>query len=286
MQIGEECTFHIESGGWFGFQTPGFTYIAVQNINVTDQLPLQSQGWISNTDPTYSAADPGNTSTSLITGFIVTPAPLTSLFSGQVNWGFNPAANRIQQKDEWFRVNLTDRLLNSMPPAGGTPNLHAFTSSNVMTSTFDAVFHNDITGSDDIYTLGPTTIGYPLAPARTVNLTVTEPKLILVKEACNETLHGVGAACNTWSSFVNDGDTADKYMYRITVTNEATASGVTRAPAYDVVVTDTLDTSHHKYMIDALESDGINNDDDLNTDENSPPDTEGQLVNNVLNDAV
>ncbi|MEO1204103.1 MAG: hypothetical protein AAFX10_15475, partial [Pseudomonadota bacterium] len=27
VQIGEECRFDIESGGWFGFDTPGFTYI-------------------------------------------------------------------------------------------------------------------------------------------------------------------------------------------------------------------------------------------------------------------
>ncbi|MCP5040352.1 MAG: hypothetical protein GY944_04930 [bacterium] len=39
VQIGEECDFYIESGGWFGFQTPGFTYIAVQNIQVVDEIP-------------------------------------------------------------------------------------------------------------------------------------------------------------------------------------------------------------------------------------------------------
>ena len=50
VQIGEECTYHIDTGGWFGFQTPGFTFIAVQDIKVVDQLP-DGQGYISSTDP-------------------------------------------------------------------------------------------------------------------------------------------------------------------------------------------------------------------------------------------
>ena len=53
VQIGEECSYHIETGGWFGFKTPGFTYIAVQDIQVVDQLP-DGQGYISSTDP-YTA---------------------------------------------------------------------------------------------------------------------------------------------------------------------------------------------------------------------------------------
>src|SRR4030067_1071168 len=49
-QIGEQCSFHIDTGGWFGFQTPGFTYIAVQDIQVVDQLP-DGQGYLSSTHP-------------------------------------------------------------------------------------------------------------------------------------------------------------------------------------------------------------------------------------------
>ena len=37
--IGEDCTYRLEAGGWFGFQTPGFTLIAVQDITVRDELP-------------------------------------------------------------------------------------------------------------------------------------------------------------------------------------------------------------------------------------------------------
>ena len=39
VQIGEECEFHIESGGWFGFLTPGFTLIEVRNVEVVQDLP-------------------------------------------------------------------------------------------------------------------------------------------------------------------------------------------------------------------------------------------------------
>ena len=67
VQIGEECTYHIDTGGWFGFQTPGFTYIAVQDIQVVDQLP-DGQGYISSTDPSPPA------STAAIKGISLNPA--------------------------------------------------------------------------------------------------------------------------------------------------------------------------------------------------------------------
>ena len=50
VQIGEECEFHIESGGWFGFETPGYDYIEIENVQVVDRIP-DGQGYISSTDP-------------------------------------------------------------------------------------------------------------------------------------------------------------------------------------------------------------------------------------------
>ena len=44
-QIGEDCAYRIESGGWFGFITPGFALIKVQDVTVTDDLP-DGQGFI------------------------------------------------------------------------------------------------------------------------------------------------------------------------------------------------------------------------------------------------
>ena len=74
VQIGEECTYHIDTGGWFGFQTPGFTYIAVQRIQVVDELP-DGQGYISSTDP----LPPVGTSTAMIAGVSLNPAGLTAV---------------------------------------------------------------------------------------------------------------------------------------------------------------------------------------------------------------
>ncbi|NIS34788.1 MAG: hypothetical protein GWN07_29600, partial [Actinobacteria bacterium] len=45
------------------------------------------------------------------------------------------------------------------------------------------------------YTLGPAIIGYPPEFRRRVDLTVTEPNLVLTKEVCNETLYGAGPSC-------------------------------------------------------------------------------------------
>ena len=278
VQIGEECTFHIDTGGWFGFQTPGFTYIAVQNITVTDELP-NGQGYISSTDPAL-------TSTSQVKSFSLTAQtspPLSPLDEGWIDWRFNPVAplsNRILQKDEWFRVDVTNRILNDPLNVSGAPNVHAAQSRNVLNSTFEAVFNNASTGLDEIFLLGPTTIGYPQAVVRRVDLTVTEPNLTLVKTVCNETLYGVGTACTTFVPLASNGDTYDNYIYRIAVTNGATASGVARAPAYDVVVTDVLDANDMAYVV-PFAGDGFDNDGDTLTD-GADGGGEGSIGDNIV----
>lgn len=278
VQIGEECTFHIDTGGWFGFQTPGFTYIAVQNITVTDELP-NGQGYISSTNPAL-------TSTSQVKSFTLTAQtspPLNPLDEGWIDWAFNPVAplsNRILQKDEWFRVDVTNRILNDPLNSSAAPNVHAAQSRNVLNSTFEAVFNNASTGLDEIFTLGPTTIGYPLASVRRVDLTVTEPNLTLVKTACNETLYGVGPACTNFVPLANNGDTYDNYIYRIAVTNGATAGGVARAPAYDVTVTDVLDANDMAYVV-PFSADGLDNDGDTLSD-GADGGGEGSISDNVV----
>ena len=281
VQIGEECTFHIDTGGWFGFQTPGFTYIAVQNITVTDQVP-SGQGYISNNVPL-----PTQPSTSQINNVTITPQtnpPLNTLDIDWIDWKFNPVgntANRITQKDEWFRANITNRLLNSPINVSAPPNQHSLLSTDVLNSTFEAVFNNASTGLEEVFLLGPGTVGYPQAFARTVNLTVTEPKLTLVKEVCNETksLTGIGANCTPFATFLNNGDTFDSYVYRITVTNNQAGSPVQAAPAFDVVVTDTLDTKH-LYLVKDFTTDLLDNDGDGTPD---PGDmSEGTIANNTL----
>jgi len=289
VQIGEECTFHIDTGGWFGFQTPGFTYIAVQNVTVTDQLPITPgvQGYISSTDPAL-------TSTSQVKGFALTrtsPLPQVApaaLDQGWIDWKFNqvgPLSNRITQRDEWFSVNNTNRILNSPVDSSSSPNYHSVLSTNVLNSTFEAVFNNASTGLEEIYLLGQSTVGYPQAFARTVNMTVTEPNLTVVKSVCNESVSAginplnVGANCSPFSTTAT-GDTYDNYVYKISVTNGASSNSVARAPAYDVVVTDVLDASDLEYVV-PFSGDNIDNDGDGATDE-SGVNSEGAISENVV----
>jgi uncharacterized repeat protein (TIGR01451 family)/fimbrial isopeptide formation D2 family protein len=282
VQIGEECTFHIETGGWFGFQTPGFTVIAVQRIQVVDELP-DGQGFIASTNPFA----PGF-STSAIQGVSRNPPTLAPLNEGFVDWTFNQTVpgQRILEKDHWFRVDISSRLLNDPIDTVAAPNQHAALSRNVLNSTFEAVFANDLVTppGEDTFTLGQNTIGYPPQVVRRFDLTVTEPRLIVTKEVCNETLYGLGPACSNFVALANDGDAFNSYIYRITITNEATASGVARAPAYDVIVTDRLDASDLAF-VRPFTADGLDNDGDDATDE-SAGGGEGTISDNVVKNGV
>ena len=274
VQIGEQCDFHIESGGWFGFQTPGFTYIAVQDVQVVDQLP-DGQGYISSTDPIPM-------STAQIRNVSLNPPPLP-LADAPFDWTHNTVvpAERITEKDHWFRADVTTRLLNDPQDTSAAPNVHAAASTNILTSTFDAVFFNPLTNLEEVFTLGPSTVGYPPEFRRRVDLTVTEPRLLVEKEVCNETIYGIGPACSNFVDLADDGDAYDTYIYRITVTNEDASGGVTRAPAYDVTVFSDTDPTDLIY-VDPLDTDGLDNDGNAEIDEAAG---EGQIVpdNTILN---
>ena len=235
IQIGEECEFSIESGGWFGFETPGYDYIEIEDVQVVDGLP-DGQGYISSTDPFA----PGF-STGQILGVSLNPPP-APLDEGSFDWTHNQS-DRITVKDHWFRANATTRLLNDPVDVSASPNQHANISRNILTSSFDAVFFNPLTSEEETYTFGTSTTGYPPEFRRRVDLTVTEPNLIVTKEVCNETDYGFGPSCSNFLPLVDDGDAFDTYIFRVTVTNEAAAGGVPRAPAYDVTVFSDMDPS-------------------------------------------
>ncbi|HEX7045565.1 MAG TPA: hypothetical protein VF203_13245, partial [Burkholderiales bacterium] len=277
VQIGEECTFHIETGGWFGFNTPGFSVIAVHSVRVVDELP-DGQGYISSTDP-YSTG-----TTSAIRSINLNPPDLAPLDEGFIDWTFNqdPNTERITELDHWFRVNVTTRILNDPIDTRAEPNEHAELSRNVLNSTFRAIFSNDNNSppTEETFPLGPNTVGYPPQVVRRVDLTVTEPRLTVTKEVCNETLYGAGPSCSNWTTLADDGDAFHSYIYRLTVTNEAAAGGVVRAPAYDVVVTDRLDPSDLAFVL-PFEADGFDNDGDASTDE-AGANAEGAISDNVV----
>ena len=278
VQIGEECTVRIDTGGWFGFQTPGFTYIAVQNIQVVDQLP-DGQSYISSTDPLL-------TSSASITGVSLNPLTLNPLDEGWFDWTFNTVvpAERITVKDQWFRVDATTRLLNKPIDTIAAPNIHAAQSRNILSSTFEAVFNNALTLSEEVFALGPGTIGYPSEPLRRVDLTVTEPNILVTKELCNENLYTEGIGCTNFVTTADDGDTQDQYIYRITLTNQATASGEARAPAYNIISTDVLDISD-LVLVESFDSDELDNDGDGLIDA-ADLDGEGSISDNIVSNAT
>lgn len=248
-QIGEDCNYFIESGGWFGFLTPGFTLIAVENVVVTDDLP-DGQGFIPfNGGSAFNFTNTANISLTGANG----GAGTTPLDETDISWAFNATGSGIVIKDEFFRVDFKTRLLNDpvdrdYAVAGAPPNLHANISTDIARTSFDAIF-NSVTGNVTINVNDGAGIpGYPLQAVRLVDLIEIEPNLIVTKEVCNEAINGVGIGCSNFSPVITSadadaGDSDDNYIYRITITNEATSGGVTRAPAFNVIVTDLLDAS-------------------------------------------
>ncbi|VAW55291.1 hypothetical protein MNBD_GAMMA06-1054, partial [hydrothermal vent metagenome] len=270
IQIGEDCTYHIESGGWFGFLTPGFILIAVQNVVVTDDLPnnlgLLGQGFIPFGGTPYVFTNTPNIVLSDATGGATT-VPLNA---DDITWSFNAAGSGIVIKDEFFRVDLKTRLLNNLVdlaypvPAGYAPNLHGNISTNIARTSFDAVFNsvagNIIVNVDDAAGIP----GYPIPAVRTVDLIEVEPNLIVTKQVCNESLNNFGTGCGAFADSISNGDTNDSYIYRITLENQS--STPVRSPAFNIISTDTLDASDLMFVVD-FASDGLDNDGDTLVDE-------------------
>ncbi len=280
-QIGEDCNYFIESGGWFGFVTPGFTLIAVENVAVTDDLP-DGQGFIhfGGSPFDYTGRTPGIT----MTGGPDGGAGTTPLDETDITWNFNASGAGISVKDEFFRVNFKTRLLNdpvdlAYPvPGGYAPNLHGNTSTNIARTSFDAIF-NSPTGNITISVDDAAGIpGYPVPAVRTVDLTEVEPNLIVTKQVCNETLNGFGTGCSGFADAINNGDTDDSYIYRITLTNETSAP--IRSPAYNVIATDTLDASGLMLVVD-FATDGLDNDGDGAID-GADANGEGSIAGNTI----
>ncbi|MEJ2392811.1 MAG: SdrD B-like domain-containing protein [Gammaproteobacteria bacterium] len=281
LQIGEECSYNILAGGWFGFLTPGYIPIEVRNVRVDDVLP-NGQGYVDRS---------AYTTTSQIANIdfqrAVAPTPPTQydIAEGTLFWTFNDTSPYINQRDEWFEVDVRTRLLNDYIDISAGPNQHADTSTNTLTSAFDVIF---LATTVNQFTVpyGPGMSVYPPVADRQVTVTVTEPNITVVKEVCNESLSGTGGGpgCTPWVTATSNGDALNTYIYRLTVTNEARSGGVDRAPAYDVTVTDTLDGSDLAYVI-PFGSDGLNNDGDGATD-GADGDGEGAISDNTVSNGI
>ncbi|MCW8957330.1 MAG: DUF11 domain-containing protein, partial [Gammaproteobacteria bacterium] len=271
--IGEDCTYHIEAGGWFGFATPGFTLIEVHSVVVTDDLD-DGLGYVQHTFTNDGAI----TDPVVING----GAGSIPMEETDITWAFNVSGDGITAKDQYFRVDITTRLLNDPVDSSAAPNVHLANTFDIGKASFVAVFDGAIYPVDE--TLGIP--GYPDESVRRVDLTVTEPSLSVVKEVCNETLYDpnpigsrTGDSCTSYTTLASDGDTQDSYVYRITVTNAASP----RAPAYNIISTDTLDASD-LMLIAPFDADNLDNDGDGATDEADEA-TILATTNNIVGDA-
>jgi uncharacterized repeat protein (TIGR01451 family)/fimbrial isopeptide formation D2 family protein len=239
VHIGEDCTFRLEAG-WFGFATPGFGSIQIQNAEVTDTNP-DGIGFISQDTSNSSAG---------ITSITTVPAVLAPLSETNITWQLNNFAS-----DETFSVDLVSRALNDALNSSGPPNAHPAVRSDVLNASFDVDF------GGTVVTFDSTTPGYPPVTLRRASVRIIEPNLIVTKEVCDESIYGIGPACTNFVPLVNEGDTNDDYVYRISILNEATFNGFQRAPAYDVDITDVLDPSD-LLTLAPFASDGLDNDGD------------------------
>ncbi|MCW8934372.1 MAG: hypothetical protein OQK98_06585 [Gammaproteobacteria bacterium] len=298
IQIGEDCNYFIESGGWFGFLTPGFTLIAVENVAVTDDLP-DGQGFIPFGGTPYNFTNTTNISLTGANG----GAGTTPLVETDITWNFNATGSGIVIKDEFFRVDFKTRLLNDIVDrdyavAGVGPNLHSNLSLNTARTSFDAIFNS--TNGDVTINVndGAGIPGYPIPAVRQVTLTEIEPNIIVTKEVCNESRNGVGIGCSRFVPVINAtdaldaGDSDNNYIYRVTLRNEAASGGVTRAPAFNVSITDVLDSSDLMLIAPGgaapFDNDGLDNDGDgfIDTPAFGGNDIDGEffsLTENVAN---
>ncbi|MCO1334424.1 isopeptide-forming domain-containing fimbrial protein [Microbulbifer sp. OS29] len=271
--IGEECRFEIQAGGWFGFDTPGFTLIEVRDIDVLDDLP-DGQGYIA--DVQLNCADvtlPHPTSQAncveISNSDIVESGGLNSPLSEiDLQWGITSS---ITGKDRWFLSDMTTRLLNDpVDIESADPNQHANDSIDYARSQFTAVFDTETIEVDNYNSSGiltnidgvPTTVpGFPDISEWSESVTVTEPNIEVDKKVCNESLYGAGTSCSNFVDLTDEGHRDQTYIFRLTLTNRAADSGVNRAPAYDLVVTDTLDPTG-QMCVQPFDSDNLDNDAD------------------------
>ncbi|WGL16337.1 hypothetical protein PVT68_16400 [Microbulbifer bruguierae] len=195
--------------------------------------------------------------------------PDAVLGGGDLSWLFGGV--EVITKDRWFLANMTTRLRNEGEDSVSAPNLHSDISVDYGRSSFRVEFAentgipifaetvaNDGSGgagacfksgdswdaadysSSNPSPCNPDYPGYPQWQEWTAQSQVVEPRLEITKQVCNLSAATGDVASCSWADQAV-GSKFDDFVYRLTVKNEAAAEGVSRAPAYDVVITDVLD---------------------------------------------
>jgi len=251
--IGEECQFEIYAGGWFGFETPGFSLIEVNNIDVVDDIP-GGQGYIDHNPrgcaevtPPIPDWNPANCIG--ISGDFVEGGGLNQpLDETDLQWN-NPGT--VDERNRWFLADMTTRLLNAPMDTVALPNEHLTPSIDFGRANFTAVFDTQTIPVSENEGIP----GYPPIEDWREELTITEPDFTIEKTVCNETAAGT---CDPGDfSATTTGTRFDSYIYKITVTNGAAP----RAPGFDLVVTETLDALK-QMCVEPFANDGLDNDGD------------------------
>jgi uncharacterized repeat protein (TIGR01451 family) len=276
VQIGEECGFRI-SAEWFGFATPGFGNIEIQNARIyegaqannppavevppsgTPNLPntLNGQGLVS-VDFTGSSTG--------VTAAVQVPATPSAVQETAIAWRLNTiTAPADLSSEQSFIANMVYRNLNDPVNTRAAPNVHNAARIDESNVRFDVVF----TATGTRITFDENSAGYPPAGVREERVFITEPNVTITKAICNESLSvnsnpaNSGENCQPFVALpaVAIGDSDDNFIYRITVNNEAAAGGRARAPAFDIIINDTADPSDQMAPFDFM-TDGIDNDGD------------------------
>ncbi len=272
--IGEECEYEIEAE-WFGFATPGFGNIEIRNARIYE-------GATSNNPPAVEAnpaSDPPNlpdaidgqgfisidtsASSSGISVAAQNPAAPAALAETGLAWRLNNIV-AVGNTEERFIARVRTRNLNDALNSSAAPNVHAANITDEANVRFDVFF----SGTGTLLSFDETVVGYPPLSLRSETIVITEPNITLTKEVCNES---ISIAANPANSGINCtpfapapslvmGDSDDNFIFRLTVANEANASGVDRAPAYDVVINDAFDATDQiaplPFATDGLDNDG------------------------------
>ncbi len=288
--IGEECTYRIEAE-WFGFATPGFGSIVINNASIFDGAPgivappqpVLGQRTVGDPALTFDCQPLGASCTPGIVLSAQTPAnPVAALSETGFRWDLNPIATNTGSISETFIADVTFRTANdpvNNVPAGDPPNQHGTQIIDEANARFEVFFPD--TGSTQ--TFNETSGGYPPTSDRQAAINIIEPSVTLTKEVCNESESiDTGANCAPFVTLA-PGESDDTFIYRLRLTNEDTAAGFQRAPAFDVTVDDVLDATDQAAPLD-FATDSLDNDGDGLVDA-ADTDGEGTVDNIVLADA-